>query len=252
MYDFFFSQMTGWQVGILVISAILIGINKTGIPGLGLLPVLMLANTFDPALSTGLQLMMIAIADIPAVIYYRKTVNWKIILRLMPAALAGIALGTLVLHFTGNANINFLIGIIVLPLCIFSLAKDFIWRDASEVPTHWCFAAFFGLLAGFTTQIANAAGPVMAIYLIAMRFEKKTEYMGTSAMYFFLLNYLKLPIFYMQGRITPESFRADLAMIPFLLIGAALGVWLLKKLPRKVFEQLILFLSAIAAIKLFF
>ena len=65
-------------------------------------------------------------------------------------------------------------------------------------------------------------------------------------------NWLKLPIFYAQGRITPESVRADLAMIPLLLIGAALGIWVLRKLPQKLFEKIILFLSALAALKLFF
>ena len=88
--DFFFQGFSTLQIVVLCISAVIIGINKTGMPGLGLLPVVMLANTFEPGLSTGLQLMMIAMADIPAIIYYRKTVNWKIILRLLPAALAGI------------------------------------------------------------------------------------------------------------------------------------------------------------------
>lgn len=91
--DFFFQGFSTLQIVVLCISAVIIGINKTGMPGLGLLPVVMLANTFEPGLSTGLQLMMIAMADIPAIIYYRKTVNWKIILRLLPAALAGIGIG---------------------------------------------------------------------------------------------------------------------------------------------------------------
>ena len=250
--DFFFQDFSALQIAVLCVSAVIIGINKTGMPGLGLLPVVMLANSFEPGLSTGLQLMMIAMADIPAIICYRKTVNWKIILRLLPAALTGIVLGILVLHFAADVNLNILIGIIVLGLCIFTVLKDFIWRDATKVPTHWTFSAFFGLLAGFTTLVANAAGPVMAIYLISMRFDRKSEYMGTAAWYFFLLNWLKLPIFYAQGRITPESVRADLAMIPLLLIGAALGIWVLRKLPQKLFEKIILFLSALAALKLFF
>lgn len=171
--DFFFQGFSTLQIVVLCISAVIIGINKTGMPGLGLLPVVMLANTFEPGLSTGLQLMMIAMADIPAIIYYRKTVNWKIILRLLPAALAGIGIGVIVLHFAKDVNLNILIGVIVLGLCVFTMLKDFIWRDVTKVPTHWSFAAFFGLLAGFTTQVANAAGPIMAIYLIAMRFDKK-------------------------------------------------------------------------------
>ena len=139
----------------------------------------------------------------------------------------------------------------ILLLCIFGLMKDHLFKDKEKIPTHWSFAAFFGLLAGFTTQVANAAGPVMAIYLIAMRFEKK-EYMGTAAWYFLILNWTKVPIFMLEGRITLASVKADLAMIPLLLVGAAIGIWLLKKMPQKVFEKAVLILSALAALKLFF
>ena len=250
--EFFFDGFTATQLTVLIVSAVLIGINKTGMPGLGLLPVVMLANTFDPRLSTGMQLMMIAAADIPAILYYRKTVNWKIIFRLIPAALGGILIGVLVLRYMKITHMNLMIGIIIMGLCLFTLLKDFIWRDTTKVPTHWSFSTCFGLLAGFTTQVANAAGPIMAIYLISMRFDKKTEYMGTAAWYFFLLNWTKVPIFLWEGRITAQSFRADLAMIPFLLIGAGLGIWVLKKLPQKLFEKIVLALSAIAALKLFF
>jgi uncharacterized membrane protein YfcA len=76
--------------------------------------------------------------------------------------------------------------------------------------------------------------------------------MGTAAWYFFLLNWTKLPIFWSEGRITPESVRADLIMIPLLLVGAWIGIKLLNKMPQKLFEQIVLVLSAIAAAKLLF
>ena len=251
MMDYFFHGFTTLQLVILMIAAVLIGINKTGLPGLGLLPVVMLANTFPVGLSTGLQLGMLALADLPAAWYYRKTVNWKQLVRLIPMALVGIFCGFLVLRMVPKESLKPLIATVILVLCIFGLTKNYIFRDKEKIPTDWWFAALFGLLAGFTTQVANAAGPVMAIYLIAMRFEKK-EYMGTAAWYFLILNWTKVPIFAFEGRITMASVRADLAMIPLLLAGAAIGIWLLKKMPQKVFEKVVLILSALAAVKLFF
>ena len=253
--DFFFHGMSNSQLIILVISAILIGINKTGMPGLGLLPVVMLALWFDSRISPGLQLVMLAITDIFAVIYYRHKANWPLLFRLIPSALCGIAVGWAILRFgidrTPHASyvMNLTIGIIVILLCIFSVVKDIIWKDKDTVPKHWAFAVACGLFAGITTQLANAAGPIMAIYLLAMRFDKK-EYMGTAAWYFMILNWIKLPIFWSEGRITKDSFLADMGMIPFLLLGAVLGIVLLKKLPQKVFEKAVLFLSGLAAIKL--
>ena len=250
MMDYFFAGFTDLQLIVLMFAAVLIGINKTGLPGLGLLPVAILANTFPVGMSTGLQLGMLAMADLPAAWYYRKTVNWKQLLRLVPMALLGILCGHFVLHFIkSDWTLNLLIGCLILMLCVFGLVKDYVLKDKEKIPTHWAFAAFFGLLAGFTTQVANAAGPVMAIYLIAMRFEKK-EYMGTAAWYFLILNWTKVPIFAYEGRITAASLRADLAMIPLILVGSAIGIWLLKKMPQKIFEKAVLLLSAAAAIKL--
>lgn len=250
MMDYFFHDFTSLQLTVLMIAAVLIGINKTGLPGLGLLPVVMLANTFPVGMSTGLQLGMLAMADLPAAWYYRKTVNWKQLMRLIPMALLGILCGHFVLHFIkSDWTLNLLIGSLILALCVFGLVKDYVLKDKEKIPTHWAFAAFFGLLAGFTTQVANAAGPVMAIYLIAMRFEKK-EYMGTAAWYFLILNWTKVPIFAYEGRITAASIRADLGMIPLILVGAAIGIWMLKKMPQKIFEKVVLALAAVAAIKL--
>ncbi|MBR2364365.1 MAG: sulfite exporter TauE/SafE family protein [Lentisphaeria bacterium] len=253
--DFFFHGMSHAQILILIFSAILIGINKTGMPGLGLLPVVMLAIWFDSRISPGLQLVMLAITDIVAVIYYRHKANWPLLFRLIPSALFGIAVGWAILRYgidrTPHASyvMNLTIGLIVIFLCIFSVVKDIVWKDKDTVPKHWAFAVVCGLFAGITTQLANAAGPIMAIYLLAMRFDKK-EYMGTAAWYFMILNWIKLPIFWSEGRITKESFLADMGMIPFLFLGAFLGIVLLKKLPQKVFEKAVLFLSALAAIKL--
>ena len=249
MMDYFFHGFSTLQLVILMIAAVLIGINKTGLPGLGLLPVVMLANTFPVGLSTGIQLGMLALADLPAAWYYRKTVNWKQLIRLIPMALVGIFCGFLVLRMVPKESLKPLIATVILVLCIFGLTKNYIFRDKEKIPTDWWFAALFGLLAGFTTQVANAAGPVMAIYLIAMRFEKK-EYMGTAAWYFLILNWTKVPIFMYEGRITAASVRADLAMIPLLLVGAAIGIWMLKKMPQKLFEKVVLVLAAAAAVKL--
>lgn len=106
-------------------------------------------------------------------------------------------------------------------------------------------------MAGFTTLVANAAGPVSALYFLALRLDKK-EYVGTGAWFFLIMNWVKLPIFVFQGRITLASFRADLAMIPFLLLGAAAGILLLKRLSQEYFNLLVLIFSVLAGIKLLF
>jgi len=245
--EFFFSDFSGMQIVFLMLSAVLIGINKTGIPGLGLIPVVMLALTFDTKISTGLQLVMLCTADLAAVAWYRRSANWKIVMRLIPAALTGIAGGHFLIHQLNDRTMQLTIGIIVILLGIVTIIREAWLKDAAKIPSHWAFALLVGFFAGFSTQVANAAGPIMALYLIAMRLPKE-EYMGTAAWYFMILNWLKLPIFAMEGRVTLLSLKADLAMLPFIAIGAALGIIMLNRMPKKFFNRLVLVLSMAAAV----
>ena len=248
MWEFWYGNFSGTEVLMLCISAILIGINKTGVPGLGMIPVLLLADTFDPRESTGLQLMMLGMADIMAVIYYRRQGDWKIVLRLLPWALGGILAGSIAVRFISDQAMKPVLAWTILGMVLFSYVAKYI-KNADKLPEHWGFSAFFGMLAGFTTHVANAAGPVMAIYLLSMKLEKKA-YIGSAAWYFLILNWIKIPIFAYEGRITASSVRADLSMIPLLVVGAALGILLLNKLPQKRFEQIVQALAALGALKM--
>ena len=238
------------QTASLIAGAILLGINKTAIPGLGLLPVVLLASTFDPRLATGLQLGMIVLADVFAVTWYRRHADWKILLKLLPWALPGIALGALALNWIPPDDtllMRRMIGVAVLLLAAGSVIRK---RLAPEqIPTGIGFSAFFGILLGFFTQLANAAGPVAAIYFLSMRLDKE-KYMGCSAWFFLIVNWIKVPIFVLEKRITLESVQLSLAMLPFLLLGGIAGIVLLKRISRETFEALIQILVVAAAVKL--
>ena len=142
-----------------------------------------------------------------------------------------------------------IIGWVIIGMAALNFLRGRYLKSADNLPDHWAFSAFFGLLAGLTTQVANAAGPVMAIYLLSMRLSKK-EYMGSCAWYFLILNWLKIPIFVFEGRITFSAFKADLAMLPLLLIGGALGILFINKINQKVFETIIQVLIVATALYL--
>ena len=141
-----------------------------------------------------------------------------------------------------------LIGVIVLGL----LALHF-WRRrraADEAPERagW-FAPAVGVLAGFTTLVANAAGPLMAIYLLAMRLPKM-EFVGTGAVFFLLLNLFKVPFMVNLGLINGGSVTLNLVLAPAVLLGAWIGRKILGRIDQKLFETLALVLSAVAGLKL--
>ena len=106
-----------------------------------------------------------------------------------------------------------------------------------------------GVIAGFITLVANAAGPLMAIYLVAMRLPKM-QFVGTAAVFFMVLNLFKVPFMVKLGLITAQSFEFNLMLAPAVLLGAFAGRWLLMRINQQLFENLVLALSAIAGVLL--
>ena len=97
--------------------------------------------------------------------------------------------------------------------------------------------------------MANAAGPVMVIYLMAMRLPKN-EFIGTRAWFFWILNLSKLPFSSKLGFITKASLLTNAALIPCILIGSFLGVALVNRIPQKAFTTVVKALTVVAAIYL--
>ena len=241
-----YSQTT-WIV--LAVCALLVGVGKTGVPGIGIVVVPFMAICFPAKASTGVLLPLLAIADIFAVAYYRRHGKWKHVLKLLPWALLGIGVGSVIIRYISDTQLKPIIGLIVLTVLILNYLRSRTQGAEEKIPTHWLFAATLGFSAGLTTQLANAAGPIMIIYLLAMRLPKN-EFIGTGAWYFLILNWLKVPLFIMDGRITVDSVIADLYVIPFIFVGAVLGIVALKKIPQKGFNITVQILAMLAALKL--
>jgi uncharacterized membrane protein YfcA len=232
---------------LLGLCGLLIGMSKTGLSGVGLMVVPLMANAFGGRPSVGLLLPMLIFADILAVTWYHQHAAWKHIIRLIPWALAGIIAATLVGKSISDITFNRLLAIIVL-LGIGIL----IWRDVRrtqlKIPDSRWFAASLGLLGGFSTMIGNAAGPVMAIYLLSMRLPKNS-FIGTGAWFFFIVNLSKVPLHIWSWKtITVNSFLLDLLMIPAIAAGAFLGIWLVKLLPEKIYRFIVIATTLLSAL----
>lgn len=231
------------------LCAVLVGVNKTALPGVGIVVVPLIASFFSARASTGLLLPLLAMADLFAVGYYHRHANWRIILKLLPAALVGIGVGSVMVRLIDDQTLRPVIGIIVLAMLALNIAREkYLKEDFSH---SMFFAVTMGFAAGVTTQLANAAGPIMTIYLLAMKLPKY-EFIGTGAWYFLILNWLKMGIFATEGRITIQTMTADVAMLPLIAAGAAAGIFILKRVPQKWFNVIVQILAAAAAIRLLF
>jgi uncharacterized membrane protein YfcA len=122
---------------------------------------------------------------------------------------------------------------------------------AAPEPVHLppLVAALTGLLAGFTTMIANAAGPVMILYLLAMRLPK-LQFIGTAAWFFLVVNLFKVPFSYGLGMISASSLMVSLWLVPVTIAGALTGRWLIARINQQLFETLALVLTLVAGVRL--
>lgn len=240
-----------WQWAFAVVGALAIGLAKTGISGLGMLAVVIFANLLPARQASGFVLPMLVFADVVAVASYRRHAQWEYLWKLFPWTGVGVVAGFLAMGRIDDRQAKVMIGIIVLAL----LAVHLVRRSrpaAEEGAKHgWWYAPVIGVLAGFTTLVANAAGPLMIIYLLSMRLPK-LEFMGTGAYYFLLMNLFKVPFMMNLGLIDAQSFQGNLLLLPAVLVGALAGRVLLKKINQKLFENLALGLSAAAGVRLLF
>jgi uncharacterized membrane protein YfcA len=234
------------------LGAFMVGVSKAGITGLSILSIALFNHVFPSSKqASGLVLPLLIFGDFVAVFSYRKHTQWHYLWRLFPWTAAGVVLGYFALGRISDHSARIMIGWIIVSLAALSF-----WRRYASAPNedaapvfHWSVGAAIGVTAGFITLVANAAGPLMAIYLVAMRLPKM-EYVGTAAVFFMLLNLFKVPFMVDLGLITVQSFSFNLALAPAVLLGALAGRWLLKRVNQGLFEQMVLLLSAIGGILL--
>jgi len=235
---------------LMLAGSVLVGVSKTGITGLSLLFVSMFAAVMPAKSSTGLVVPLLILGDFIAVGSYRAHTQWRHILHLFPWAAAGIVGGYFALGRMDDRQARTSIGVIILGLAGLHIYRRL--RPAGEGGRHgaW-FGPVIGILAGFTTIVANASGPLVIIYLLAMGLAKM-EYMGTAAVFFLLLNLFKTPFMVSLGLINRQSLGLDLALLPAMLAGAWLGKWILLRMNQQVFEKVALALTLLAGARLFF
>ena len=137
--------------GILFLSALFIGMSKTGIQGISLLAVPMMAMTFGAKPSTGLILPILCVADLIAVLYYRRIAEWRYILKLLPSALVGFAVALFVDKLIPPAEFKHLMGGCLLVVLLVMFWSD--WKGKENtLSSHWWYGPLFGLMGGFTTR----------------------------------------------------------------------------------------------------
>lgn len=237
------------QWGLLILCAMLVGMAKTGVAGVYNVVVPILALIFGGRDSTGVLLPILILADIFAVAYYHRAARWSYIIRLLPWSLAGIALGTWVGDLISDDSFKVLMGILILGGIGIMFWLEL--RQTPAVPRHGSFAALMGLLGGFATMVGNSAGPILAVYLLAMNLPKNS-FIGTGAWFFMIINLSKLPFHLLVWEtISPASLLLDLSLLPAIAVGAGAGIWIVRKLSDRFYRRFVIVVTGLSAFLLF-
>lgn len=234
---------------LLAAGAAIVGLSKTAIPGASTIAVAIFAAVLPAKQSTATLLLLLIVADVFAVLAYRRHADLRALIRLIPAVVAGLGLGVVFLALADDTWVKRVIGVLLLGVIAITLLRRRMSTTVADARPHRVAAAVYGTLGGFTTMVANAAGPVMSMYFLAARFSVK-QFLGTAAWFFALVNLGKLPFSIGLGLLTVPGLLLDLLLVPLVVAGALGGRWLAGRLPQRLFERLVIGFTVAGALYL--
>ncbi len=238
---------------VVILCAILIGFCKTSFAAIGTIVVPIMALAFGAKPSTGLLLPILCLADLGAIIYYRRSCSWRHLGRLLIWAVMGLFVGIAVDYCVPSQWFRYLLAFSILISVVVLLFNEMKKqkRSQSNVQKKWVLPAY-GVVGGFATMIGNAAGPIMSVYMLAAKMPKLV-FVGTSAWFFMAINYIKLPLqVWVWDNIYYDSVMVGLVMIPFILFGSVLGIYVVRVVPESLFRKLVIWITLVSGLVLLF
>ncbi|MEO0514987.1 MAG: sulfite exporter TauE/SafE family protein [Planctomycetota bacterium] len=244
-------ETTTWVAVMAMCGAVLvIGIAKSGFGGgIGILAVPLLALALNPEVAVGVLLPILIAADIVALIQHRRYRSWRHLRWAFVGGAIGVGIGTLLFWMFRSGDVlatalNLTVGgvcVVFVGLQVYRMMGG----KVPAVPDNAAAGLTAGGVAGAVSTLAHSAGPVMTIYLLEHKLEKRVL-VGTLVLFFFLLNLAKLPTYVGFGLINRETVLASAVMLPLVPVGSLMGLWMHRVIAERPFT-LIMYGGAAAA-----
>jgi uncharacterized membrane protein YfcA len=246
--------MIGNETLFLVIAAIvafLIGLSKGGLGGTaGALAVPMMALVLPADEVIGLLLPILMLADIFAVSFHWGKWNAKLILLLLPGAIIGVTIGTLFITNAPTETLQTLLGVIVLIFALYKIFEKRILGLITYKSRNWHGIAA-GTVTGFSSALAHTGGPPVSVYLL-MQNVTPAVFIATSALFFFILNWIKVPYYFYAQLFDFHQLRQIAWLLWLVPVGVWVGRQLAYRINRETFEKIIVSLLIVNALLLIF
>ncbi|MCU0358183.1 MAG: sulfite exporter TauE/SafE family protein [Cyclobacteriaceae bacterium] len=243
----YFSDLPLFELVMVLLVALFIGMAKTGVHGAGMMAVPMMAYVFGGQLSSGLVLPLLLLADVFGVWYYHRHASWKHLKILFPWAAAGVLLGTVAGSYINDQVFKMIMATTIAVSIVIMLWLEH-YGTRKSIPDNKFFGTVTGIAGGFTSMVGNLAGTVMSIYLLSMRMPKNA-FIGTTAWFFLVVNAFKVPFHVLFWKtIGVSTIVFALSLLPLIILGAWLGIVLVKYFSEKAYRWFIILMTLLAVV----
>lgn len=241
------------------LAIVIQGISKSGFAGgAGILslPLMMLVMPVDKVAATMLPLLILC--DFNAIYHHRHNKDWACVMAIYKPAIIGILLGSAAWWWIGKNGVdNYggiikrFTGVISILFAFYIVAKEAALRSVAHYRPGPGVTWLTGISAGFCSAIANAAGPIVGLYIFAQDLGKSL-FVGTTAWTFTFINLTKLPFYFLIDLIDTNVLLFDLILVPLIPVGSYLGKWMHHRVPERPFNWIVFALTFVAGVQLLF
>jgi hypothetical protein len=214
----------------------LYGLSKGGFSGVAILSMPLLSLAISPIQAAAIMLPVLMVQDVVTVWSYRKTWDARTLLFLAPGALAGILAGFVFASWVSDAAVRIIVGVIAIAFCL-----DRWIRGGTRIegrPHDWRSATILGALSGYTSFVIHVGGPPFNMYALA-RGLNRDVFVGTAAVFFAVLNLVKVPPFIALGQLNAHSLATAAVLFPLAVVANLAGIWLVRRVPTEIFYRMI-------------
>ncbi|HEX9932356.1 MAG TPA: sulfite exporter TauE/SafE family protein [Allosphingosinicella sp.] len=231
-------------------AVLLIGLAKGGFSGLGALGTpLMAIGIDDPVRAAAILLPILIAQDVVGVAAFRKSWDGSVLAAMLPGAVFGIALGWLLAARISADAVMAVLGAITIVFGAYRLSAERGSGVAAASNSPAWVGSLFGVATGFTSQIAHAGGPPFQMWVMPKKLPRDV-FVGTSALFFAIVNWVKVPAYVALGQFTTANALATAILLPFAVAASLAGVFLVRRIPGGRFYTIVYWLMIVAGAKL--
>lgn len=233
-------------VAIAMLASFIVGLSKGGLPAVGSLAVPLMALQISPVVAAGLLLPIYVASDVVGLWLYRRDYSARNLAILIPAGLLGVLVGWMAAEAVSEETVLLFVGLVGLFYCLSSWFR----REPEQPrPADWPRGLAWGTLSGFSSFVAHSGAAPFQVYVLPQRLEKMV-FAGTSTILFAVINFAKIPPYWALGQMNLGTVESAAILMPVAVAGAVSGMYATRRLPEKVFFELVRIALFLISLKL--